>query len=472
MSSIWTLRRSATDSKASGLCGGLAAHWNVDPVLVRVGAIILALSGGIGLVLYVAGWLLIPVEGQTKAPVDDILGEQARKIPREAWIVIVAILCMVFFGALGALMPFGVGPALVLVAVWYFGFYRKRAEQSSEPAAAPLPQPLETTADQDTIGNPFAGPSTPFTEAARAWQARIAAYERAQSTGQGAEVGRTGSAPQDFPTYPHQPAASTVPPVRPDGSAPQPTEPAPQPSRLPTAPPPPEVTYFSVPDPVGIYTEPAPVAVAANEATVSRRRDSIGARRLRLVSIIVLGLAMAGLGVISWLGPTVPVLAWLGAALLVVSLTLVAGAFVGRPRGTMVAAIVLAVSVISTGLAGLAVGPTGPIEPYSVRYASLESMPASQNREFGQMDVDLSAVDVNADQTFEVGVDVGSVRLVVPEGENVIIRHTVDVGSYDILGTTNSGADLSGSTERIVDPDEPVLTIDIRADAGSVEVTQ
>ena len=37
MSSIWTVRRSASDVKLTGLCGGVAEHWGVDPVLVRVG---------------------------------------------------------------------------------------------------------------------------------------------------------------------------------------------------------------------------------------------------------------------------------------------------------------------------------------------------------------------------------------------------------------------------------------------------
>ena len=37
MSSIWTIRRSATDVKLTGLCGGVAQHWGVDPLLVRVG---------------------------------------------------------------------------------------------------------------------------------------------------------------------------------------------------------------------------------------------------------------------------------------------------------------------------------------------------------------------------------------------------------------------------------------------------
>ncbi|HEY6813838.1 MAG TPA: PspC domain-containing protein, partial [Propionibacteriaceae bacterium] len=72
MSSVWTIRRSATDAKLSGLCGGVAQHWGIDPVLVRVGWVLLAFSSGIGLVLYLAGWLLIPVEGSDKALVDDL----------------------------------------------------------------------------------------------------------------------------------------------------------------------------------------------------------------------------------------------------------------------------------------------------------------------------------------------------------------------------------------------------------------
>ena len=77
MSSIWTIRRSTSDAKLAGVCGGVARHWNVDPVLVRVGCVLLALSGGIGLVLYVAGWLLIPIDGSDKPVIHDLLGEQA-----------------------------------------------------------------------------------------------------------------------------------------------------------------------------------------------------------------------------------------------------------------------------------------------------------------------------------------------------------------------------------------------------------
>ncbi len=61
MSSVWTIRRSTSDVKVAGLCGGVARHWGIDPVLVRVGFVLLALTGGVGAILYVAGWLLLPV---------------------------------------------------------------------------------------------------------------------------------------------------------------------------------------------------------------------------------------------------------------------------------------------------------------------------------------------------------------------------------------------------------------------------
>ena len=90
MSSIWTIRRSATDVKLTGLCGGVAQYWGIDPCWSgSVG--LLALSGGIGLVLYLAGWLLIPVEGNEKALADDLFGESVRRWPKELWITLVVV---------------------------------------------------------------------------------------------------------------------------------------------------------------------------------------------------------------------------------------------------------------------------------------------------------------------------------------------------------------------------------------------
>jgi len=54
------VRRSRADRVIGGVCGGLGRYLNVDPVLLRVAAVALALSGGAGLVAYVVAWIAIP----------------------------------------------------------------------------------------------------------------------------------------------------------------------------------------------------------------------------------------------------------------------------------------------------------------------------------------------------------------------------------------------------------------------------
>ncbi len=57
------IRRSLTDRKIAGVAGGIARHFDIDPLLVRVGLVLLAIFGGGGILLYAAGWLLMPEEG-------------------------------------------------------------------------------------------------------------------------------------------------------------------------------------------------------------------------------------------------------------------------------------------------------------------------------------------------------------------------------------------------------------------------
>lgn len=55
------LIRTADDKMIAGVCGGLARYLNVDPTLVRVGAVI-ALAVGFPAVLlgYLVAWLIVP----------------------------------------------------------------------------------------------------------------------------------------------------------------------------------------------------------------------------------------------------------------------------------------------------------------------------------------------------------------------------------------------------------------------------
>ena len=42
------------------ICGGIAAYFNVDPTLVRLIAVVLALVGGGGIIAYLLAWLIMP----------------------------------------------------------------------------------------------------------------------------------------------------------------------------------------------------------------------------------------------------------------------------------------------------------------------------------------------------------------------------------------------------------------------------
>ena len=54
------LTLSVTDKKIAGVCGGIAAYFNIDPTLVRVITVALALLFGGGLLAYLLAWVIMP----------------------------------------------------------------------------------------------------------------------------------------------------------------------------------------------------------------------------------------------------------------------------------------------------------------------------------------------------------------------------------------------------------------------------
>ncbi len=66
------LFRSKTNHVLGGVCGGLGEYFEIDPVLIRLVWLILILFGGVGLVLYVIAWAIIPLEEVEQAKHADI----------------------------------------------------------------------------------------------------------------------------------------------------------------------------------------------------------------------------------------------------------------------------------------------------------------------------------------------------------------------------------------------------------------
>src|SRR5215217_727258 len=403
MSSIWTVRRSATDAKVAGLCGGLAQHWEIDPVLVRVGWVLLALSGGIGLVLYLAGWLLIPVDGSDKAPVEDLLGESVRRWPRELWITFVVIASLATFAVFGWLSPFGIGPAIVIAVIWYFGFYKGRQDKGFT-AAPPAVDSKSTDSNFEPAQRvtpefvQYSGPPTPFTQAAEAWQRRIAEHTRHVAA----------------------PGQTSAPPAE--------KWPSPPPENLPQGDSGTEdhAAFLAEPDPAGLYVEPPPSAPV-------KMSDTRSAKRLRLVAVIVLGLTLSGLGVAQSLGLAIPLAGYLAAALLVIGMTLLAATWFGRARGLLPLGVLLVIAVAILTAAGPAI--RAPYDATSVRaYASLAELPARDSTDVGKLSVDLSRVAVTSDVTYAAHVDLGQLIVRVPEDADVVINYRADLGAVRAYG--------------------------------------
>jgi len=65
------LRLSATERRVGGVAGGLGEYFDLDPVLFRAAFVVLAFIGGLGILLYLVLWLLIP------GPADAARGRRA-----------------------------------------------------------------------------------------------------------------------------------------------------------------------------------------------------------------------------------------------------------------------------------------------------------------------------------------------------------------------------------------------------------
>ena len=57
------LRRSRSDRRIAGVCGGLGTYFGVDSTVIRILFVLLALPGGIpGTLLYLILWVVMPEE--------------------------------------------------------------------------------------------------------------------------------------------------------------------------------------------------------------------------------------------------------------------------------------------------------------------------------------------------------------------------------------------------------------------------
>jgi phage shock protein PspC (stress-responsive transcriptional regulator)/predicted membrane protein len=104
------LHRSDDDKMIAGVAGGIGEYFGIDPVLVRLGFVGLALLGGAGLVLYPVAWALVPdADGSARG---------LREVLRFAALVVGALVLVGgLFLAAAVAVGFGGGTAVAIAVL-------------------------------------------------------------------------------------------------------------------------------------------------------------------------------------------------------------------------------------------------------------------------------------------------------------------------------------------------------------------
>jgi hypothetical protein len=332
----------------------------------------------------------MPREGQTQMPVQRFLPfTRSWSTPTVIAATIGALVVIVGLTSSGGI---GLGPVLIIFAIWFFGF---RNHGQTRPAAPPEP--------------------TPFERAADAWRVRLAE--------------------QKTPGY------EAV-------ALPAPTE-----------------QRWTQP-----YTDPAAdLAVRDNLPSalvaVRRRRWRPWGLAIALVGVGIFVVVMLGLAGM----PATP-LAYASVVLAALGLTLLLTARSGRPPLLLPATIIS--GIVAASLLGTAsIGPLGPVGELHRSYSSGADLPAAIEFGAGEVDLDLSSLQLTEDRDLDIRVRAGSVALKLPVGVTSEIDYSIKAGEYKFVGAERDGINLMGTESIPRGSGDPVLRIHLDLDLGEVLVT-
>ena len=413
------LRRSTSDRVLGGVAGGVARWLGIDPAIVRVVLVVLAIFGGSGVVLYVLGWLFIPEDGQTGNEASRLLDRAGRpgsggRIVLIVMAVLAALILLGWASSSGPWNTFGGGSLLLLLAVggtvlWLLNRTPAPTSVGSgqiEPAGQGAPgsgaemQAAETSA---TAVLPALGTPAPPAELPTGF----------------AYGGSGGSYPGYVPT------------------------PAPQP------PAPPQPRSY-----LGLVVLSVAVMVMG-----------------LLASINVAGLA------------DIPVVVVLAAGLGVLGIGLVVGAFAGRAKWLIALAVplLLFTAVIAVVPSNLRLGTNVTVGDRTWVPTTVADATSVHKLGVGQAVLDLRDLPPGVALTAPIRayVGIGDLRVIVPSDMNVAVDSHVGLGDISVEGLApvqgrdpSLNADLPGSTSPSPSPSSSTVDLIVEAGIGSVEVSR
>ncbi|MEV4492288.1 PspC domain-containing protein [Micromonospora coxensis] len=437
----------------AGVCAAVGRATNTDPVLWRVILAVLGFFGGVGILVYVAAWLIIPGEGDSASPVESMLG-RGRSSMSPVTVILLTVLVAVSFGYI-VTDPFR---AVLLGAAILIGGALLLNRDGRTPSAGAAVPPAPATAPP--------GPVPPVSYPAPGL------FDPTQPT--------PAAPPAPAPTAP-LPAWSAAPqPAYPSTGAPTVTgEPVAQPPvAAPTLPAPPvsaprPPSYRPPFAPHGPYagppTPPPPPVRPPKPPKRPRERSALGA-----ITFSLIFLALGVVAILDLLGVfPIGAAAYFAAALATIGLGLLVGTWFGRARWLIALGLVTAAAL---GVATVA-------ESYdrirgvdgNVTWAptDLRDLANRYENSFGDATLDLRGIDFDKrDTQVTVVVNFGQATVVVPPNVDVTTVTDVNAGDATIFGRRSDGR-----SREVTDlgPDGAgggTLRLNVHVNAGNLEVTR
>ena len=447
------LHRRTDDRVLAGVASGIADYLGADPVWIRIAFVASVFLGGIGLLIYIAGWIAMPAaDFRTLGPVPPRRPGVAPDARLVVGVVLLIIAALVLAASLG-IDQWGLVWGSVLVAIGVLLLIESRwpshaldhvsAAAAAWPGAPPVPPAAPAPPpDQSYSTTPSAG--LPVSER---WEAAspYAGHPSADAPGAAEPLG--GSAAPELGELPADAAAPGF-----------------------DAGPPPAPGFAQMPGPAAPgYFQPLPAARPTSfEPGPARtsRRFPIGMVTTAVV-LLALGVAalLDNLGLVS-----VSVAAGFGLVLVVVGAGLVVGTWAGRSWWLIALGLVLLPFAAASSLIHQPIsGGTGDLH-YTPR--SVSAIQPAYHLIAGQLTVDLSQVEIG---TTDVHVDVtdamGQVVIILPPDAAADISASAGAGELQVLGHTASGYQVSNTVDSPgAQTSSGTFNIDVSVGMGQVTV--
>ncbi|OJV23893.1 MAG: hypothetical protein BGO26_03485 [Actinobacteria bacterium 69-20] len=496
-------RRSRADRKIAGVAGGLGRALGVDPILIRVAFVVLALFGGSGVLLYCIGWLVMPADGDDASAVQALAGRGRSSVSPALAVVLV----IVALASAGSVFSWGVPfwPVAIAAGVVFVLLARGRAMRCRSRTWTP-PADWGRRADWRTRAD-WSARADEFGERVSAWGNRVGEHasrwadqwgtgrpgRASESDAMSATAPNTahddlsghapapGDAPASADAYradadPAHAPAGTMSGVddaasgAPEARTPSPEELLSMGRRTPPAWDPLGAAPFAwdLPEPGPDPAQPAGAGSGSVAARAGRAGGSAIGRLFLGLALLTGGSLAAGVLLgwwsLYWSAITGITLAVVGVGLIVASLRGVGGRHLIGP-GIFLALLTLGLTV--TGISG-----THGFGAQTWTPTLVTDVQTAYSWTAGQATLDLSDLKLPLDRsvTTSVALNAGQVTVIVPSGVTVDATCYSRLGAVDCLGSTGSGVRTTETGHQNGEKSSGSIKLDVQNNAGQVVV--